>query len=224
MPSQWLNIGTDEFRRMRTVLTDVQRKQLPFATARALNDAAKIAAKQIDSDLPSIFAKATPFTRHAVVAPASLGARKDRLAAVVTVRDIQGKYLLHEQEGGTRTPAENTRKPASALVMPAPALKLNAYGNIPSGRLAQMRARAAASAKHATGTAFLSAGAPGLKGGIGGYFQRAKGKLIRLTGFQPSASYHAKFGFPDRVARAAAPAFAAAFRTRLAEALATARR
>lgn len=215
-----------DFDRLAATLNDLARRQFPFAVAGALNDAADASARDINADISAggIFAKATPFTRNAVVAPKSLRARKDKLVAVVTVRPIQAQYLLHEQIGGTRTPAENTRNPgAAALVLPGPALRLNAYRNIPAGKLAKLKAAAAAPAKHNSGVVFLAASAPGNKSGVGGYFQRGAGTLRRLTGFTASATYHPKFGFDARVIRTARRVFLASIGPRLAAAMASAK-
>ncbi len=219
-----INLKADLDRFQRT-LTDLGRTQLPFAAAAALNDAARAAAAQINADMPSIFTKATPFTRNAVVAPRSLAANKRRLAAVVTVRPIQGKYLLHEEIGGTRLPAGNTRRPdAKALVLPAPALPLNAYRNIPAGKLARLRQQAAKKGGPRTrGVIFLPSTAVANKAHIGGYFQRNGAQLQRLTGFKPSTQYHPKFGYTGRVVRVARATFAASLAPRLYAAMRTMR-
>jgi hypothetical protein len=47
---------------------------------------------------------------------------------------------------------------------------------------------------------------------------------VRLAGFQPSATYRAKFQFPAHVEAAARTVFASALRDRLAGAMLTARR
>ncbi|MDT7953502.1 MAG: hypothetical protein RQ966_18525, partial [Acetobacteraceae bacterium] len=196
----------------------------------------RAARDEVNRAMPEIFDRPTAFTRNAVVAPRELAATKDRLEAIVTLRPIQAKYLLHEEIGGTRTPAENTRKPGAALVLPGKTLPLDAFGNIPSGALRQLkrdaaanrrarRKRAAATRIDETNTVvYLPAGAPGNQAGIGGFFRRLAGHaLTRLTAFAAEEHYTPRFGYHARVERAARAAWPAAIRQRLAEAIATAR-
>ena len=104
--------------RMERALTLLAREQVPFATAQALNDCTRAASVAINKAMPEIFDRPTPFTERAAVAPRDLAATKERLASIVTLRPVQAKYLLHEEIGGVRTPAENTRKSAQALLLP----------------------------------------------------------------------------------------------------------
>ena len=232
---------------MEQRLAEMHRKQLPFAASQALNDTAKGIAVQINADMPKIFDRPTPFTSRAVVAPPSLGARKDSLAAMVTLRPVQAQYLRLEEVGGTRSPAENTRKVASALVLPGKA-DLDSYGNLPSGYLArisrqaksdQSRRTAAKAAKlqaakarkrksqkldRDSGIVYLKGGDPRNSRGEGGFFARLPGhKLQRLTGFQAETHYQPHFHFHDRVLKIAAALFNQAFPLRLAQAIASAK-
>jgi hypothetical protein len=238
-----ISVKTD-FAKLAATLNDLGRNQLPFAASRALNDAAKATAARIDADMTTIFRKATPFTRNAVVAPPSLGARKDRLAAMITLRPLQGEYLLHEQIGGTRTPAENTRRPnAKALVLPGPQLKLNSYGNIPDATLAKLTAQLTANANQATTKRHFEKAQSGKRvravasrdRGVfyapptgsrleGGFWLRLPGqKMTHLIAFKATTSYHAKFDYTGRVIRSARVTFAASIGPRLAEAIASAK-
>ena len=213
-----------EMDRFAATLNDLGRRQLPFATAGALNDSAKAAADVVNRNIPGIFSKAIPFTRNAAVAPPSLRARKNNLVAIVTVRPVQAKYLFHEEVGGTRTPAENTRRPdAKAIVLPAPALPLNAYRNIPAGKLARLKAASKQPNKGGTGVFFLPATSPANKAGVGGYFVRDGKGIHRLTGFKATTQYQPKFNFRAHVYAAAFTAFPPAMRARMRQAMATAR-
>ena len=241
-----VSVKTDVFR-MAATLHDMSRQQFPFAVAGALNDAARTSASTIDADIAAgrIFSKATPFTRNAVVAPPSLGARKNDLTAVVTVRPLQSQYLLHEQIGGTRTPAENTRKPAAqALVMPGRILKLNAYSNIPNGTLRRLLSSLTTAAsgetadRHAAKVAdgkrvrdvatrdrgVFYVGPAGFGKLTGGIYQRLPGHRIgKLISFRPSTNYRPRFDFSNRVARVARDTFMAKIGPRLAAAVASAK-
>jgi hypothetical protein len=231
-----LSIDGSGFTRMERALLFVAQKQIPFAAARALNDVARAASAAINSRMGEIFDRPTPFTQRAVVAPRDLAAQKNHLVATVTVRPIQQKYLLNEEIGGTRNPAENTRRPgAQALVLPGRGLQLDEYGNIPRGALRQfkadakatrrVRARRAAAGKPVDGSVvFLPADVPGNKAGIGGYFRRLPDdRITRLTLFESTTHYTPRFHFRDHVTQVANAEWPTAFRRRLVEAAASAR-
>ena len=228
-----LSIDNAGLTRMERALAFLARRQIPYAASRALNDVARKARDSINARMGETFDRPTPFTTRAVVAPRELAADSHHLQATVTVRPVQAKYLLHEEIGGTRSPSENTRKAASAIVLPGRGLLLDAFGNIPSGKLRQLRAdaRPAGSRRARKGqgprdrsVVFLPAQARGNRAGIGGYFQRLAGhRLTRLTGFEGETHYQPRFHYRDRVADVAAANWPEAFRRRLIEAVQTAR-
>ena len=224
--------------RVASVIRDLADKQLAFGISRALNDTAREAATGITRDLPRIFDRPTPFTRSAI---ATLSANKTSLAATVLVKDTQAKYLLHEEIGGTRTAAENTRRAGVALVLPGRAIKRDEYGNIPAGTLARIRQEitrkgrtvrrqaAQAAFKGSTisstrdqGVAYFKGTGP--KGGPGGYFRRMEGhKLVRLMGYESTTHYRPRLGFQAHVSRTTSQVFRHRMATRLVEAVRTAR-
>ena len=241
------DVDTSGLTKMEQALGLLAEKQLGFAMAQALNDCTRAASVDVNKSMASVFDRPTRFTENAAVAPRSLAATRDSLVATVTLRDIQAKYLTPEEQGGTRTPADNTRKPGQALVLPGKGLDLDSYGNIPNGTLRRLRAqakaerrarrkRAALSRKQAEDQAkpppvndadtivFLPAGAPGNKAGIGGYFRRVAGHgLQRLTAFEAETHYHARMGYHARVQHVFAATWSAALVRRLHDALASAR-
>ena len=156
-------VDTSGLTRMERSLGFLANKQLHFAMARALNDCTRAASVDVNKAMPSVFDRPTPFTERAAVAPRDLAASRDHLVATVTLRDIQAKYLTPEEEGGARSPSDNTRKPGQALVLPGKGLDLDSFGNIPNGTLRRLRAmakadrrarrkRAAIAAKHKLST------------------------------------------------------------------------
>jgi hypothetical protein len=199
----------------------------------------RAAQKQVTEELPSIFDRPTPFTMRALT---FIPARKERQFAVVTVRDIQAKYLLPEEIGGERTPAMATRKPGRALVEPGPTMPHDPYGGIPSGALQQLRAGAVPHPRQRRGrrdrigppTAKQAIAALATSGGIfysgpvgsrlGGYFKRLPDHhLTRLIAFVPVAHYRPRFHFSKRVEAACQVAFLPAMERRFSEAIASAR-
>ena len=234
-----------DFSRAERALQIVAHHQVPFAASRALNDVARAAQAAVNRAMPEVFDRPTSFTERAAVAPLSLAAQKDRLAATVTLRPIQAQYLLREEVGGTRTPADNTRRTgAQAIVLPGRGLLLDSHGNIPAGTLRQLKQDARPPSKRRRrkdGTArpsvatpavvegarsivFLPKSAPGARG-VGGYFARMAGHgLRRLTAFEGQTSYPApRLGYHARMREVAGAEWLAAMRRRLAEAIATAR-
>ncbi|MGG5811455.1 hypothetical protein [Falsiroseomonas sp. CW058] len=192
-------------------LDDLARRQVPFATARALTAMADAAAVANRRALPSIFDRPTPFTRAGIaVAPA----RKNSLVARVYVKERQAEYLVLEETGGTRKPERSKHGGTGrgqALVMPK-AVKRNAFGNIGFRGLASLKRRK---------DVFVGKTA----NGTGGFFRRLEdGKLQPLVIFVRSAAYKPRFGFKARVIKVAQATMAPAFRQALAKALATARR
>ena len=235
---------TDGFTRMERALVAVARDQVPFAASRALNDCAKAAAIAVNGAMQGVFDHPTPFTERA--AGIAARATKVSLAAEVTLRPIQAEYLLHEEVGGTRTPAENTRKKAKALLLPGRGIPLDRYGNIPAGTIARIKRDLAKSAEAAEaarqhrqeerskGKRARSSAVPQRDRGVfyvpkaghgqlvGGFYQRLPGhRLARLTEFKTETHYAPRLSYQARVEQAARVTWPSAFQKRLAEAVAT---
>ena len=224
-------------------LDAIHTKQVPFAVARALTLTAQQARDQITAELPSIFDRPTPFTEKGF---AIKSATKTDFTSAVFAKDIQAQYLLHEEIGGERTPAENTRIKSRALVLPAK-IERDAFGGIPSGAIKALRQavndeatgntrrakakRAAASAKASRerisysgveGIAYLPGKGP--KGGPGGFFLRLPGHHIsRLVSFEGKASYRPRFHYRERITATVQKSFVPNLIKALREAVATSR-
>lgn len=193
---------SSDLARLSSSLTELQQRQVPFATARALTVTAQLAAGAVTRQLPTIFDRPTPFTLRAIgVQPAT----KRHLEARVFVKDRQAEYLALEETGGTRQP--KTR----ALIMPKAAAR-NAYGNLARNAVRSLKRRK---------DVFVGQG-PGGQGGI--YRRRKDDTLQPLIVFVASAHYKPRFGFKVRVGKVVRAAIAPAFREQMRRALATARR
>jgi hypothetical protein len=124
------------------VITDTQRlhPQFQFACAKALTDTARLVQAAMPAHLERTLDRPTQFTKAGFfIQPA----RKTSLTAVVGVKDRQAQYLAYQVEGGIRTP---TRQ---ALRLPS-VVDLNESGNLPTGLIRQLIARAKAG-RRATG-------------------------------------------------------------------------
>lgn len=196
---------TSDIGRLRARLSDVARKQIPFATALALTRTAQAAQVAVTRSMPSVFDKPNPFTMRAVaIQPAT----KAKPEARVFVRPVQAEYLRLEETGGVRTPKRK------ALVMPA-AARVNQHGNLPRGAMRTLKARK---------DVFV-----GQVNGTGGVWQRParKGKGRQgaklapklLISFQPRAKYQPRFGFNNRVERVVRATIGPALREALTKAM-----
>lgn len=112
-------------------LSDVAYRQMPFATAKALTNLAKIVQAGEKKAIGSVFDRPTPFTVNSVGVKA---ARKDNLQAIVFVKDIAAAYLAPYEFGGTN------KLNSKALLKPVN-VPLNQYGNLGKNKLAQLKGR-----------------------------------------------------------------------------------
>lgn len=241
--------GRGALTRMEKSLALLADKQYRFAAAQALNDCTRAASVEVNRAMPTIFDRPTPFTDNAAVAPRALAATRDSLVSTITLRDRQAQYLKAEEDGGTRTAADNTRKAGSALVLPGKGMTLNQFGNIPDGTLRTLKAESKLNqrkrrrrvmaagfkklgkdvqgpieATDADGVIFLAATVAANKAGIGGYFRRlAGGHLTRLTAFEPETHYKARMSYHARVKATFLTTWVPAMARRFAEAIASAR-
>lgn len=199
-----ISVRTD-YLRMERKLTDFERRQLPYATARALTATANAGQAEEEKALPSAFDRPTPFTMRAIaIRPAT----KTKLQAEVYVRPIQAKYLGLQEEGGIRRPKKR------ALVNPV-GVKLNQYGNIPNKALARLKRRR---------DVFV-----GRVGKVSGVWQRPKAvkgaarKPVLLMRFDGPQQVKPHPWFVAPITRVAKREFPRLMREALAEALRTAR-
>lgn len=196
----------EDYRRMERILTDFERRQLPFATARALTQTVQLAKVEEERRLSTAFDRPTPFTQRAI---AIVTASKSTLRAEVFVRPIQAGYLALPEAGGMRRPKK------AALVNPANT-RLNQYGNIPYKALARLKRRR---------DVFV-----GKVGNVGGLWQRPKpvkgkvGKLKLLMRFAGPQRVKRNPWFMPVIHRVARQQWRPLMREALAEALRTARR
>ncbi|MEX3008993.1 hypothetical protein [Hoeflea sp. TYP-13] len=177
------------------------RRQVPFATAKALTDTARRDCKPAAERLiRKRLDKPTPFTQRGV---ATRSASKRRLVATVFIKDIQAGYLRVQEKGGT------TKPKGRAFLIPV-RQRRNKYGNMPRGAVK------AALAKPNTFS--------GKVRGVGGIWQRMKsGRLKLLIRYEDQTTYRPRLGFHREMAKVASRAFPARFARSLAHAVKTAR-
>lgn len=184
-------------------LSDMARKQLPFALSVALNATAEDIQKNETRRLSKVLDRPTPFTKRAYRVRRS---SKRHLEARVFAMRAQAKYLGRLEDGGIATPKRR------ALVLPQKA-RVNRYGNLPRGSVRRAIARP---------NVFSTRN----KGGPGGpgVFQRMKsGKIKKLVSYVKRATYRPQLGFRDSAAKTARRRFPVHVERALAKAFATRR-
>lgn len=106
-----------------------QAKQVAFAASYALNATAKRVVGAMPAEIERAIDKPAPFTKRGVRVLAY--ANKSKLRATVGFMDAQAKYMALQIDGGVRNPG------AGGLRLPS-AIKVNEFGNIPKGLIAQL--------------------------------------------------------------------------------------
>lgn len=123
-------------------LNKIQRKQIPFATSKALNTLAFDVRKTLQDILPEYIDKPTPYTIRGIQVEKST---KKKLVSKVGFRSetfgkgkgvvTPAKYMELQIKGGTRTP--------KGRAIPVPVsknMKPNKFGNIVKGRINKLLA------------------------------------------------------------------------------------
>lgn len=138
--------GLDELKR---TLTDMGKKQLPFASATAITLTAKMVENRIQFDMSSAFKSASPYVKRATF---STSANKTNLTATIGLKDQKPSggtapaVLLKEHFiGGLRgnKPFEKAIismgvMPATYRAIPGKGLKLDGYGNPSRNEIREM--------------------------------------------------------------------------------------
>ncbi len=124
-----IKVDTSAVKRM---LTDLQRKQLPFAAATALNDVAFQVRTVELLQVRNTFENPRPFTANSVQVNK---ARKNALSAMIFIRPEVATYLQPYETGGTHV------VPGKAQLVPIH-MRLDQYGQITKSTLARLNALA----------------------------------------------------------------------------------
>jgi len=147
--------------------------QMPYATSRALNDAAKEAVKDLNASTATYFDRPTPFTQKGYTVT-GYSSKKD-LKATLNLKPLQAKYLIPSIVGGVRPQRPSERKTSGiAAWRPGLDAKLNSSGNI-------SKAQAVTALKGGPGLFRLNTAQGKLKPGV--YQRMAKGKIKNILGF-----------------------------------------
>jgi hypothetical protein len=124
-----LTVDTSDINKAQAWLAQIQG-QMPYAASRALNDAAKKVAEDLNKSTTQYFDRPTRFTQNAY--RVSGRSSKTNLVAEVRPKSIQESYLLPSIRGGIRSqrPSERRLGGISPAWRPGRDAKLNASGNM----------------------------------------------------------------------------------------------
>jgi len=109
-------------------MNDIAKQQAPYAASLAINDICDEIKGGWYKETVGKLDRPTPFTRNAFGVQYS---RKTNLVGVVFTKDIQEKYLIFSEEGGSRTPK------SVANVIPR-GVRVNEFGNMPNKAVSRM--------------------------------------------------------------------------------------
>lgn len=184
-------------------LSNLQKRQIPFATSQALNDTAFQARTDAMAGMDKHLEKPTPWTKRGIRVGKST---KAKLVSSVAIQPDRWKYMRFQTVGGIRK-----HKTDGTIVTPK-AIRTNQYGNITRGKIKKLIE---------SGKAFA-----GTVNGVYGVWQRpAKktGKLKLLARFEDQAEYAKRYPFSEIVKTSVRKNFRANFARRIAAALASKR-
>lgn len=116
---------------IRRSLDRLTRRQLPYATALALNSTAELVRIGQQENLRKVLDAPTPFTINAV---AVRRASKSRPEALVYIKPVAAAYLLPYERGG------KNKLNSKALLKPVNA-RVNQYGNLPRNFVKNAKAK-----------------------------------------------------------------------------------
>ena len=218
-----LRISTEGAAAIKRAMSDIEKRQLPFATALALTRTANKVERAEVAEMVRVFDRPTRFTLNSLfVRPA----RKSRLVALVWVKDYASKadaptrWLLPEVEGGARNQKRSEKLLGARgilspgrFLMPGSDMPLDGSGNVSRGRIQKVLSGLGAQGdKHANSTGSKrSAGnrnrffVMGRGANALGIAERTgKGRLKWMLAFGKSPTYRDRFDFygvADRTAR-----------------------
>ena len=190
--------GLDDFIRG---INDFAQRQVPFATAKSLNEVANIAKITMNDEMHSVFDMPTGFTLNSTRVERAM---KNHLSSAVGFKDIsaarRGHYLEPEVYGGPRRHKPFEARlisrgimPAGYFAVPGAGAAKDAFGNMSRGQIVQILSFF---------DAFREAGYGGNMGAAGrGRLRRATRNRYGMAYFviKPGSGKHLHPGIYNRV-------------------------
>lgn len=222
-------------------LDELQRRHVPFATAKALTKTAQAVQKELKTEMGRVFDRPTRFTLSSLrVKPAT----KANLTATVHFKDTPkgtsaGDYLKPQIHGGSRVLKrfELHLQRAGILApgfyaVPGQGARLNSSGNMSPGQITQIlsgvkahpdiyaRSSKASGRRNPAPLAYFVSRGGHLPYGV---WQRIGQTVVPVLIFVREPTYKVRFKFGDVAQKTAAKHWPIEFRRALRDALATAR-
>lgn len=152
-------------------ITKTQKKQIPFATANAINKTLFQLRKEMAKQTVKKLDRPTPFTQKGFLVDQ---AKKNKLTGVLFIKEAVEKYLKFQIDGGVRS-----GNPFVSI--PTRNKKLNKYGNIAGKRSGLVKGN----------KQFIAE----IKGINGVWERQADNQVKLMIAFNNSVSYEPKFPF-----------------------------
>ena len=213
-----------DIKKLSKGLSTIQRKQIPFATSKALNATAFDAQKSVKTALDLQLDKPTAYTKRGVQVEKST---KKNLVAKVGFRSRkfgkgqgaipQADYMARQIKGGTRVPR------GVAIPVPVPSnMKPNKFGNIPRGKIDRLLAD---KDKYFSGVPKGTKDGAGIWQRMPANSKRKKkgGKIRMVIAYEPKAVYQPRFRFKSVVEKSVKQNFSKRFQSAMRQALKSAR-
>lgn len=176
--------------RAKRFMTNVQKKQIPFATAQAITSTLHVARKDVTSQLIKDIDRPNPWTKRAFRVE---GAKKTTLRGRLFILPDQIKYLKYQIYGGVRLPKGTALAMKPAKHMPGD-LKPDKYGNITRSKQARAQLARGAFSGVVNGVAGIWMPPKMTKTG-----KRRKGSRMKLLlAYERQAVYRPRFRFFER--------------------------
>lgn len=124
------NIDLTQFTK---AMDDIAKRQIPFATSKALNTVASIAKDDLKKEIQKDFDRPTAFTQNSLYVKYS---NKRNLVAEVGVKPIAARYLIQHVRGGSRLRKKvegaigGAGRIAAPWAIPAGGVPVTAGGNV----------------------------------------------------------------------------------------------
>ena len=206
-------------------LNRIQKKQIPFATSKALNTLAFDVKNTLETVMPQVFDRPTPYVAKRGI-QVKKSTKKDLVAEVgfrskafgkgqgdITPAEIMEKHIL----GGTRFPRKR------AIPVPTKHIKLNRYGNLARTKINKLLEN---KDRYFSGAPKGMPDSPGIweRMPINSKRKNNKGGKIRmLIGYEPKAEYSKRFNFKSIVTNTIRTNFKKRFNYSIQKALESAR-
>jgi hypothetical protein len=205
-----ISVKTD-INSINRTLSNIQRKQLPFAISQALNDTAMEAREVATANLETYLDKPVPFTKRAIRYTKST---KRHLVATVQIAPTQYAYLKHQIKGGRRFP---NRK---AIPVPFKNQPTNQYGNLPRGTIGKLLAKPNTFSGSIKGVAGIWQRGHYSRGGKFSVATKSRSTAVRLlVAWEKDVDYQARYPYSQIVKAVVRTKFQRHLKARLAAAL-----